>query len=491
MPNLVPLAFALLILADAPQASKPSAAPAPPPSPQEMVAALETAFAEAIARAEPSVVAITRVKSSEGEETTAVRGKTPPLPEDAVLPVGMPDPASPDYVAMPGDYASGVVVGEAGEILTTYHAIKGSARIRVRAPGRLEFDAEVIAADPRSDLAVIAPRRGESQAIGRRLKPIAIGDATRLRKGSFLIALGNPYNAAASDGGASAGWGILANTSRRITSTLADRDPMAPQFRYQPSLLQLDAKLNLGMSGGAVINLKGELVGLTTTGGNPAAFDAQAGYAIPMDALGRRAVEALRQGKEVEYGFLGISLDSGGTNRVQGVRPGTPAAEADLLAGDEIIAVGDTPVTDRDTLSLAISAVPVGKPVTLKIRRRDEIIEKPVVMAKFPTPPTAIVTNRPKFWRGMRVDYATTLIPPLLQEELTRAMMRGGIGIAEVEAGSPAEAAGLRRGQAIIAVDGRPVRTPEEFDRAVRGRTGPITLTTQMGEEGEKRVIVK
>ena len=65
------------------------------------------------------------------------------------------------------------------------------------------------------------------------------------------------------------------------------------------------------MSGGAVINLKGELVGLTTASANAAGFDAQAGYAIPMDALGRRLVETLRQGKEFEYGFLGIRLDHG------------------------------------------------------------------------------------------------------------------------------------------------------------------------------------
>ena len=73
-------------------------------------------------------------------------------------------------------------------------------------------------------------------------------------------------------------------------------------FRHQPTLLQLDAKLNLGMSGGAVVNLQGELVGITTTGGNPQGFDAQAGYAIPLDALGRRVVQDLLEGKEATYG---------------------------------------------------------------------------------------------------------------------------------------------------------------------------------------------
>ena len=79
------------------------------------------------------------------------------------------------------------------------------------------------------------------------------------------------------------------------------------------------------MSGGAVINLKGELVGLTTAAANAAGFDAQAGYAIPMDALGRRVVETLKQGKEYEYGFLGIRLDPERLrNRVSAAQPGHP-----------------------------------------------------------------------------------------------------------------------------------------------------------------------
>ena len=114
-----------------------------------------------------------------------------------------------------------------------------------------------------------------------RLKPLALGDSTRLRKGAFLIALGNSFNAA-HDGNASASWGILSNISRRLEFE-AD-EPISSRKTIGlinfPTLLQLDSKLNLGMSGGAVINLKGELVGLTTMGSNPAGFDAMAGYAI-------------------------------------------------------------------------------------------------------------------------------------------------------------------------------------------------------------------
>ena len=90
------------------------------------------------------------------------------------------------------DYGSGVVIGERGEILTVYHVVKGASRLIVRAAERQSFEAEIIAADPRSDLAVIAPIETPGRPVPK-LKPIAVGDASKLRRGSFLVALGNPF----------------------------------------------------------------------------------------------------------------------------------------------------------------------------------------------------------------------------------------------------------------------------------------------------------
>ena len=225
-----------------------------------------------------------------------------------------PSPDLEDFVSF--DYGSGVVIGERGEILTAFHVVRGADRLRVRA-GSPVFRG-------RGD------RRGPSQRPGRdrsaqsspewsapRLKPVAIGDASRLRKGSFLIALGNPFNAAR-DGSPSASWGILSNLARKLIPV---EDGRSQPLRFYPTLLQLDSKLNLGMSGGAVINLKGELVGLTTTAESPAGFDSQAGYAIPMDKLVRRVVETLKEGKEVEYGLLGHQV----AGPIQSGQRGDPA----------------------------------------------------------------------------------------------------------------------------------------------------------------------
>ena len=395
------------------------------------------------------------------------------------LPPDLPDPNEGGYLPLPGDFGSGVVIGRKGEILTAFHVVRGAVRLHVRAPGGQAFEAEVIAADPRSDLAVIAPRL-EAGAESPRLTPMVIGDAEGMRKGTFLVALGNPYHTAR-DGQASASWGILANTTRRVVAPQSYTAESRQAFRHQPTLLQLDAKLNLGMSGGAVVNLKGELVGIGTTGGNAAGFDAQAGYAIPMDALGRHVVEALREGREVEYGFLGIRLDDRLPNVVGGVEANTPAAQGDLIVGDEIIAVGGRPLDDAMTLSLALGTTTVGEPVKLTVRRAGRELEKTVLVSKYPIAGEIIATERPAPWRGLRVDFTSVLGGTTQNDAVLEMMRRGCVSVIGVEADSPAELAGLRKGQVITSAAGQPVRTPNDFARAVGGRRGPVVLETDRG----------
>src|SRR5262245_44274122 len=179
MPSCLPLALLFLSI-DPPEEP-------PPLSAQQVVAAVETVLADAIGHAEESVVAIARVKS-ENDETLAIRGRNSgrnPLLEPPQLGLGRTnaDPFSGDVMSF--DYASGVVVGERGEILTAFHAVRGAASLHVRAMGRQAFYAEIIAADPRSDLAVIVPKATRGLPAPK-LKPIALGNASKLRKGAFL-----------------------------------------------------------------------------------------------------------------------------------------------------------------------------------------------------------------------------------------------------------------------------------------------------------------
>ncbi len=459
-------------------ADPPAAAP-PASSPLSVVSALESALGDAIEKAEPSVVAIARVKSDDGgKETTAVRGNNADNHRDPRLPVvarGVYD--MDDWIS--NDFGSGVVIGPKGAILTAFHVVKGASRLEVRAMGRQHFEAEVIAADPRYDLAVIAPR--EIEGIGQpKLQPIALGDPSKLRKGSFLVALGNPFNAAGHDGRPSASWGILSNIARRLIPTQEEQNSEQRQLRHFPTLLQLDAKLNLGMGGGAVVNLKGELVGITTAAASVSGFDTQAGYAIPLDTMGRRAVEELRVGKEVEYGFLGIELDDQGTSRVKATRNGTPAALGDVLTDDVIVSVNGTPVKTSEELMMAINVLPAGAQVHLKINRQGELLDRTVELGKYPIKGEKIVTNRPSAWRGLRVEYWSQ--NPDLRPSALLTTMGQGVWITEVEPGSPAEKAGLKRDQVITAVGKERVRSPRSFAKIVAGLKGPVTLQTDLGE---------
>ncbi len=481
MSCLTSLAVTLLFLADG------------PPTALDIVSALETATTQAIARAQPSVVAITRIRGDDPELTTAIRGqhpdRLPPAPRVGID--GGAAPGSPGDFAAPGDFSAGVVVGDRGEILTTYHTLRGAERIWVRA-NKQEFEAEILAADPRSDLAMIAPRAGMDREAPK-LPPLKIGDAVKMKPGTFLIALGNSYNAGR-DGRASASMGILANTARRVHAPPVQEGVAVKGqfFRYQPTLLQLDSKLNTGMSGGAVINMRGELVGLTTAAASPVGYDVQAGYAIPMDALGQRIVETMKLGKEVEYGFLGVSLQEDVPNAIKSVSPGTPADRANLLTNDLILAVNDRPLDPEDGVTMALANVPAGETVRLKILRGGKVIEAPVLVSKYPVAGPVIASNRPDDWRGLRVDFTSALNPD--GRNVMDLMAMGGIGVVEVRPGSAVDQAGLKKGTVITEVNGQPVVTPADFTRAVNAATGKdvtLTLSAQFGDLQGQKVLVK
>lgn len=458
---------------------------------KSITAALEETVADSIEATSRSIVAISRIKNRENSKSTnAVRNKLvavepQPNQNNGGFNNGFIANQFEDFQSF--DYAAGVVVGENNEILTTFHSIQGADRIAVRAAGRLQFDAEIIAADPRSDLAVIVPTRTSAEALKIRLNPVKIGQAEKLRRGSFLVALGNPFNAAL-DGQPSSAFGILSNNARRLDLTIDETTSTGRQLRHLPTLLQLDSKLNLGMSGGAVVNMNGELVGITTTGGNPQGFDAQAGYAIPMDILGRRAVSTLIRGEEVEYGFLGVSLATNGSNIIQGVSPGTPAAKAGLVQGDQIVKIGEIPVNDGDQLVLAVNSFPVETPLKITFRRSVFIENQAgplkvsqIRLAKFPVGGEVIATSKPLPWRGLEIDYPSVMIQgnPLNEVPILRTMPsdNDGVIVTHVNADSPAIGL-IRIGELITAVNGQRINSPRQFRELVKDLNGAVKITT-------------
>jgi S1-C subfamily serine protease len=451
-------------------------------------AAIEQAMVSAIAEAEQSVVAIARVRraGSEQLEFSVNRFGRLQLPEQ-------PSPGTPEFI--PNEYATGVVIGAEGLILTAHHVLRPDCDYWVTGPDRKIYKAvRIVGADPRSDLAVL-------QIAATGLKPIKFGDASTLKKGQIVIALGNPYAIAARDGQASASWGIVANLTRKDgPSPDAAPQNSRPALHQYGTLIQTDAKLNMGTSGGALLNLKGEMIGLTVSLAAASGYEQSAGFAIPVDETFRRAVKMLEKGSEVEYGFLGVGVESlAPAERITGrhgvrvvsVAPGTPAKRAGLLEQDVVTHVGGEEIFDRDQFMLSIGKLPSAASVMLRVDRNGRplaiVVEE---LSKFYVGGEKIVTNPRPPWRGMRVDYVTA--SPHFQDWWQRGSVdpQGSVLITEVAEGSPAWNEGLRADMMISHVGGNRVATPREFLDSVAGQEGPVKLRLNLrtGEQPERTV---
>ena len=467
------------------------------PSGIQAAIAIEQAMVTAIAKAEQSVVSIARVAIDEGTQRL---GRDV---EPFIIRPGMPrevseaktDPRDPDFV--PKEFATGVVIDAKGLILTNYHCVKKEDRHLITTIGRKVFRCtSIYAADPRSDLAIL--KVDDNQAIAADdFVPIKFGDAKLLRKGQIVVALGNPYGIAR-DGQVSASWGIISNMARKLSPGPKDEEPTLHQFG---TLIQTDARLNWGASGGALVNLKGEMVGLTTSLTATTGFEQAAGYAIPIDEGFKRIINTLRQGKPVEYGFLGVrpavalrpEFDGGRHGLVVGeVTRGGPASRGGLSSSDTITHIGGDPVYDFDDLRLLMGRYGAGALTTLTFERnnRTHVIE--VSLSKYRKFPglksrEAIAPTIEPAWRGIRVDYATAIIE--LRQGNDNLPVR--VALAEVADNSPAYRAGLRPGMFIGKVNNTPIDSPDDFRRAVAKLSGKVMISVVGEYNSEKPIAVE
>ncbi len=461
----------------------------------EMATAIEQTLVDVIARCEKSVVAIARVKAG----LARPRISSMRLGNRIVLPGRIPrqlmpnGPTDPDFI--PQEYGTGVVIDAAGLILTHYHVLGENDDHWVTTTEGKVYRARIQAADPRSGLAVLSIAATD-------LVPIRFGDASRVRKGQIVIALGNPY-AIARDGQASASWGIVANVARKAGPLPSEffQDDLRlkkPTLHHFGTLIQTDAKLNLGTSGGALVNLRGEMIGLTTSLAALAGYEQAAGYAVPINEAIRRVIDVLKEGREVEHGLLGIRLGGGlsrtlvaGTKQrgvmVRSVMEGTPAYRAKLRSGDFITHIDGQAVEDADALMLKIGQLPAASMIGLRFRRRDRVRDVRVRLAKFPVEGPKFVTKRRPSWRGLHVDYATAVGNEEYMHHLRRREIdpEGCILITQVDEQSPAWRKGLRPKMFISHVENRRVTDPSEFLQAVAGRQGDVRLRLTLPPDKE------
>jgi serine protease Do len=469
--------------------------------------ALETTLVDVITRAEKSVVSVARMSRPQGD--AGPRTRFDPLPAGG--------PSDPAFI--PTDFGSGVILagGEHPDeryILTAAHVVlgrrgwsggvenpAGGTTITVRLATRHLVTAELLAADPRSDLAMLRLPLAAAGVPLEAAPPFALSDGPALQKGRLVIALGNPY-AIARDGSASASLGMVSNISRKPwppRGALVDPTDEDLTIHHYGTLLTIDARLNLGGSGGALVDLDGQLVGLTTALAALEGYEKSAGYAIPIDAPARQIIDSLRQGFEVEYGFLGIQPGEADAEqmqrlsdlttqataaRIRRIVPGSPAERVGLAAGDIILAVNGQPVYSDVDLIRDVGWLGPGVDARLDVVRPEDRREFQVDcrLAKWPVyDDSMLVTTRERHpaWRGLHIDYATSRRRYLPANPL--AAFPQGVVVSNVDPGSPAAAAGLTEGVFITKLGPTDVASPADFATAIADLKGDVSVVLGEG----------
>ena len=467
---------------------------------QDPAFALEESLTKIIAQAEVSVVSIARIRPAPFE---GVEARLNPLDRFRHPPNVPPtDPEDPDF--QPNEFGAGIIIssprGDDRLVLTNYHVVHGGpvgselaaedgTQLFVRFADRRSCDAAIIAADPRSDLAVLRLALHEAEIDPKELKPLDWSVSAPVRKGQLVVMLGNPH-ALARDGSASASWGMISNLARRPLPWTGDRISKVMLYRLG-NLVQIDGRLNLGTSGGPCLNLKGELIGLTTSLAAIEGFEKSAGFAIPIDDLTRRIVKSLVAGQEVEYGMLGVApsdvtptafrqLQTGvkqaSAAEAQEVTPDSPAARAGILPGDILLSVAGEPIlSEYDLMRIVGLHAPETEIEVVAWRRgRGQPFSVRVKLGKWPVfDDEGIIETSPRFapWRGLSVDYATGR-----RRYMDGAPFRRAVVVTKVAPGSPAQAAGLQPGVFITEVNRIPVQTPGEFHEAVKLVRRPVPV---------------
>jgi serine protease Do len=345
---------------------------------------------------------------------------------------------------------SGVIISQDGYILTNNHVVDGAQEVTVTMADKQVYKARVIGRDDKTDLAVL-----KIAAIGA--LPVApMGNSTDLKVGEWVVAIGNPFGL-----GHTVTAGIVSAKGRVIGAGPYD------------DFIQTDAPINPGNSGGPLFNMNGEMVGINTA---IIASGQGIGFAIPAD-LAKPLIPQLVTTGGVTRGYLGVSiqsvtpelakamkLDERQGALVSEVVSGGPAAKSGIRQGDVIVGFNDEPIKDAHDLPAMVAKTPVGEHVTVTLRRDGKTQKVPVTIGKLPAEQATGEESSqaaPSQW-GLQLQDVTPQMAR--QRGLTEA---AGVMVVGVQPGSPAERAGLQRGDVIREVNRQAVQSVQEVRDAI------------------------
>jgi serine protease Do len=382
----------------------------------------------------------------------------------------------PNPHRMPGDEenerqqrsgGSGFIISTDGYILTNNHVIEGATRVDVQLGGdepRI-FTAKVVGTDPATDLALIKIDTKEQ------LPTVPLGDSNAIRVGDWALAIGNPLQF---ENTLTVGVISAKNRNLGISETTSSFE----------NFIQTDAAINFGNSGGPLLNIHGEAVGINTAirGGGQ-----NLGFAVPIN-VAKQILPQLREKGKVTRSYLGISIQDVNQERmeafklpsmrgafVQAVSPGLPAERAGIQPGDVIVRVDNQDVRRTRDLIDYISALAPGTTVKLETVREGKRINLSAVTAERPLEGQDAPSSQREPAEPTREKIGVSV------QELTPALARAngipedarGVLIASVRSVSPAGDAGLQQGDLVTQINGQRVSTPAEFRRFVeQARSG-------------------
>ena len=436
------------------------------PVPVAMTAPPSNGFTEVAKVVTPAVVNITtvtveKVSDSRGipdelrermEEFFGERGG-PPSPRGFHGPKGPGEPRE----HRSGGLGSGVIVSPDGYILTNNHVIDGARTVTITLPDKREFLGKIVGADPKTDLAVV-------KIEGQNLPTVSWGDATKLQVGEYVLAVGNPF-------------GLNSTVTLGIVSALGRGHMGITQYE---DFIQTDAAINPGNSGGALVNTKGELIGINTAIFSQTGGYQGVGFAVPT-SMSKPIYESLVKNGKVVRGFLGVSIQdlnqdlakSFGITAAKGVlvsdvKDESPAGQAGFKQGDIITTYQGLPVEDSAALQRQVMKTAVGIKVTIRVIRDGHEKDLTVIIGEQPD-----TTKTAKAESG-EADYAFAgvAVQDLDRNTAREFGVKGksqGVVVTAVEPDSGAEKAGVMRGDVIREINRQPVKSVKDFEKVSSG----------------------
>jgi serine protease Do len=371
---------------------------------------------------------------------------------------------------------SGVIISPDGYIVTNNHVVDGAVDINVTMSDRRILPAKLIGADPLTDLAVLKVNASD-------LPSVPWGDSTQLHPGQTVLAFGNPF-------------GFRFTVTRGIVSALNRPNPSANDRRKPGEFIQTDAAINPGNSGGPLVDARGEVIGINTFLISSNGQFSGMGFAIPTQIV-RPTVETLIKYGKVSHGYMGIGISDVTPENskffdlkkaegavVTQVEPNSPGARAGLKTGDVITALDGQSVSDAGALQVEVGQKRPGTTIKLAVIRDGKNVEVPVTLQAMGTKngeeeSASAEHGKPRWGLGLED------LTPDAREQLQAPQDVHGAIVGNVQPGSPADNAGLQRGDVILEVNRHSVQSAsdaaEQLGKVAKGQDALILVWSNGG----------